>query len=359
MSFSDKYKYIPKSTNRHSESIVIEDKDGNEKTIEIIVKEKPKIEHESKMWDDLMSLEEEVWSPNSEGLKTGFTSIDDAFDGGISPGFILIGGDSNLGKTAVLSQLAYNISKMNDNVFVMDFSLDDPFQDKISRIVACDAKITMNAVKNPKHYSKSKNIMERRKGGIIKLYNSTDRYKVYDATFTTDIEKIEEEIVKIKKENSKNGINKRIVVCIDNFHDLNSCKKQNLQEKQKYDYLAQYCADLAIRHNIPLLCTAELRKQNGTMRPSIDGVRESSKIKYEAKAILLCYNEVHYKGEGANIYFERGDKETKQPVLELHFAKNKISSFKGRLFFESYPEMAYMREPSERNSKIYSQIAYS
>mgnify|MGYP002514940018 CR=1 FL=1 len=94
-----------------------------------------------------------------------------------------------------------------------------------------------------------------------------------------------------------------------------------------------------IQYNIPLVCTAEMKKINGDRRPILDDIRECVKIKYEAKAIILVYNEVHYKGESSEIFFNRNGYMMKQPVLELHFAKNKISSFKGRLFYEFYPEL--------------------
>ena len=48
------------------------------------------------------------------------------------------------------------------------------------------------------------------------------------------------------------------------------------------------------------------------------------KIKYEAKAILLCYNEVHYKGENSNIYFTRNNNP------ELSF----INSFMSQLIID-------------------------
>lgn len=83
------------------------------------------------------------------------------------------------------------------------------------------------------------------------------------------------------------------------------------------------------------------------------------KIKYEAKAIILVYNEVHYKGEASEIFFHREGYQMKQPVLELHFAKNKISSFKGRLFYEFYPELSRLEEPDADSIRRYAGLVYS
>lgn len=49
----------------------------------------------------------------------------------------------------------------------------------------------------------------------------------------------------------------------------------------------------------------------------------------------------------------------KQPIFEVHFAKNKFGTYKGRTFFEFYPEMAYMKECDPIAQKQFAQIVYS
>lgn len=348
--------FIPKSEEGYTEKLQIQV--GDEvKTLSLDIPKKSTINFQSEMWDIIDKFETDCWSEQRGGLDTGFKTLNDAFDGGLKPGFIIIAADSNIGKTIFLSQLVYQIANNNDNVYVMDFSLDDPMDDKIPRVVACNSRVPIGAIKNPNGYKQYPTMLARRLKGINDLRNAIDKYRIYDATFTSNIEDIEEEIKRVKIELDAIGRgNDQIVVAIDNFHDLNSTKSMR---DGKYDYLAQYCADLAIRHNIVLICTGELRKVNGQMRPTSDSIRDSVKIKYEAKAILLCHNDVHYKGEGADVYFERTDKEGKQPVLEVHFAKNKMGSFKGRLFFEQYPELSRVEEADEESAKQYSAKMYS
>ena len=48
----------------------------------------------------------------------------------------------------------------------------------------------------------------------------------------------------------------------------------------------------------------------------------------------------------------------KQPIFEVHFAKNKFGTYKGRVFFEFYPEMAHMKECDPAAQKTYSQIIF-
>lgn len=351
--------FIPKSDEGYKENIQIDLLDKGVKNIVIDVPAKPKLDHEIEMWDTINKFETESWSPKKLGLKSGYTSIDKALDGGIKPGFYIIAADSNVGKTILISQLAWQMVENNEDVYVMDFSLDDPMQDKISRVVASANKVLINSVKSPLGFVEYPLMLARRIDGLNKLRKNTNKYKIYDATFSTNIEDIEKEIQRVKINLEASGRGKtQIAVCIDNFHDLTSSTHPNFQDKQKYDYLAQRCADIAIQYDIPLICTGELRKVNGNLRPTLDGIRESVKIKYEAKAILLCHNDVHYRGEGAEVYFNRSDSPLKQPIFEVHFAKNKFSNFKGRIFFESYPEMSRMEEADEESAKHYASVIY-
>lgn len=351
--------FIPKSDNGYKENIKIDLLDQGVRNIVIDVPAKPLLEHEIEMWDTINKFETESWDVKKTGLKSGYKSVDKALDGGIRSGFYIIAADSNVGKSIFIQQLAWQIIEFNDEVYVMDFSLDDPMQDRISRVIASSNKVLINAVKSPLGYIEYPLMLARRIEGLNKLRKNTNKYKIYDSTFSTNIEDIEKEIQKIKINlEAKGKGNVQIVVCIDNFHDLTTSTHPNFQDKQKYDYLAQRCADIAIQYDIPLICTAELRKVNGNLRPTLDGIRESVKIKYEAKAILLCHNDVHYRGEGADVYFNRSDSKLKQSIFEVHFAKNKFSNFKGRIFFESYAEMARMEEADEESAKHYSSVIY-
>lgn len=319
---------------------------------------KPTTDYELAMWDTLNNFETNAWQAKNVGIKTGMDCVDKAFEGGLFPGFIIIGGDSNLGKSAFITQLAWGIVTNNQDVYVMDFSLDDAMPDKLARVAACSGRLIINAVKTPLNYMNYPLMLIRRKNAILNLRANVDKYRAYDSTFSTYIEDIEKEIQDKLIYFDSNNINKKLVVCIDNFHDLNIASEPRLQDKEKYDKLAQWCADVAIKYNITIVCSAELKKLNGNRRPQLDDIREAVKIKYEAKAVLLVYNEVHYKGDGADIFFMKQGNPFKQPVFEVHFAKNKFGTYKGRNFFEFYPEMAYMKECDPTTQKTYSQIIF-
>lgn len=326
------------------------------------IKEAPKDlrDYEREQWDKLNDFEEKAWSESNKGLSTGFKGIDMALEG-LQTGFHIIGGDSNIGKTSFISQMSWNVAtENNDEAYVIDFSLDDPMLDKVSRVIAAGQRVLINAVKTPKKYKKYPKMLERRANGLKQLRKMVDCYKSYDQDHSGDVEEIKETIKRHIVELKEAGEKRKVVVFIDNFHDLTTTAREAQgSDKNKFDYLAQFISDMATELDIPVVCSAEFKKLNGFRRPSIDDIRESVKIKYEAKSVMLCYNEVSLKGEGASVYFDKAGDPAKQPVFEVKFAKNKYSKFKGRVYFEGYPEMAFFLEADEESTKRYNNVIYS
>lgn len=316
-------------------------------------------DYELEQWETLNHFEEKAWSHHNKGLTTGWKGIDKAI-GGLQTGFHIIGGDSNIGKTSFISQMAYQVAELNNDAYVIDISLDDPILDKVSRVIAASQKVLINSVKTPEAYKKYPKMLERRAKGLQKLRNMVHCYKAYDQDHTSEVEKIKETVKRHIVELKQAGEDRKVVVFIDNFHDLTTeAREAQGSDKQKFTYLASFIADMATELDIPIVCSAEFKKINGFRRPSIDDMREAVKIKYEAKSVMLCYNEVSLKGEAASVYFDKAGDPEKQAVYEVQFAKNKYGKFKGRVFFEGYPEMAYFIEADEASSARYNNVIYS
>lgn len=316
-------------------------------------------DYELEQWETLNDFEEKSWSDMNKGLTTGWKGIDQAI-GGLQTGFHVIGGDSNIGKTSFMSQMAWNVATQNPDAYVIDISLDDPMLDKVSRVIAAGQRVLINAVKSPRDFTQYPKMLQRRADGLKQLRRMVNCYKTYDSDHSSEVEKIKETVKRHIVELKQAGEKRKVVVFIDNFHDLTTeAKEAQGSDKAKYTYLASYCSDMATELDIAVVASAEFKKVNGFRRPSIDDLREAVKIKYEAKSVMLCYNEVSLKGEAAAVYFEKAGDAEKQPVYEVKFAKNKFSKFKGRVFFEGYPEMAYFIEADDASTKRYNNVIYS
>lgn len=297
------------------------------------------------------------------GVRCKFDGINRAL-GGFQPGWHIIGGESNTGKSALLVNIIQGILTVNKDVFVLDFTLDDSLYERMARFVAADSQVLINAVRRPYEFTEYQQMLDRRNAGIARLKSMVNRYHCYDSSYTTDIETIDQTIFQymeyLDRQAEEEGLEspRRLVVTIDSFHDITTGNYYE-SDKSKYDYLAQRVSDIATKYMVPIITTAELRKSSvGThsRRPSKDDLREAAKIGYEAKSIMLVYNEVSLRGEAAQVYYVRPQSDKKEPVLEVHFAKNKYTEFKGRLFFYFAPETCTLMEADRDASRRFIEL---
>lgn len=256
-----------------------------------------------------------------------------------------------------ISQLSWQVAMYNEHVHVMDITLDDSKLDKVCRLVAHLSGIPINHVKrmgiykqkDPKTYAMIQSAFKTLKSNI-------ERYHILDAGEAGVLEQLRATIMETRAELMAREDPWQLVVFIDSFHDIVPAELETASETAKFNYLAQATSDLAKELDIPIVCTAELRKLNSMRRPTLDDIRESVKIRYEAKSVLLCYNDVGARGEQADLYWYPQDDIAKYPVFEVHIAKNKCHSFKGRLCFEFKPDVAFFREPDDATHRKYLDI---
>jgi len=297
------------------------------------------------------------------GMDWGFESMNKAFEG-LNAGVHLIGGQSNIGKSAVCMQLAWQIAQANQNptpqrpqkAFVLYFSLDDAITELLPRFVAIDQKIPINAVRFPAKHKDDVRLMELAERGWNNIEENLLNISMLDVNAGSSIEFIEETIDKYATMLQMVDTAYQIVVVIDNFHDVTVDAKGYTEGNVKYDHIADKLSRICAKYDCPMLCTAEFRKLNGNRRPVLDDIKESGKIVYEAKAVLLSYNEVSYRNQQANVFWTDDDTQQKMPVYEMQVAKSKFGSFKGRLFFDFIPQMSYFREVPEGQVQRYNQM---
>lgn len=334
-----------------------------------LVKEEKEIpSFQARMLNTITAMDEYSWKRGEMGgLDWGYPLLNKALEG-LNTGIHLVAGQSNVGKSGIMMQMAQQVAQSNRVVddkrfkkaFVLYFSLDDTANELLPRFIAIDQRIPINSVRFPKKYMEDAHIMERRSIGLKRLQESVEHFALIDANDGTDIEFIEETAKRYAFDLARIDESYQIVIFIDNFHDITlKDARINSDNNAKYDFIAGELTRIANALDCPIVCSAEFRKLNGNRRPQLDDIRETVKIIYEAKAIMLCYNEVGLRGQQANIYWNRPDSPDKQPVFEMRIGKNKFGSYKGRLFYEFMPEMSYFKEVPEVGAQRYNQMISS
>ena len=279
------------------------------------------------------------------GLDFGDEQLNAAFCG-LQPGMYLLAAKPNIGKTALLIHILTHLitGKDKDKIFVIYYSLDDTRIQIYSRIIAQTQRIPIAAATFPKRFEDAPDILARREIGIGWIKAHMDRMRVYDSN---ELETIEDVVALTLAWKSKLP-DRRIVIIVDNFHDLATQQPfDNEQAAVKY-ILNELDRLVKSDPGIPVLCSAELRKTNASRRPMGDDIRESIKIQFKAEAILLLYNELHEKADAAKIYHQPTGYPERLPVLEAHVYKNKLGSYKGRLFWDLFPDQSYLETPPKQ-----------
>jgi len=257
-----------------------------------------------------------------------FKDIETRFNG-IQKGLTVIGARENVGKSVLVNNLIVDLIRSNEDVYCLYFSLDDDIDDNINTLTSllAESRLERNEIKNPNTLRNSGKYMVN--GELLskmdiftestkKLINyANDRLIIMDTSTINSygklIETIKRSIVKYKE--------KKIVVFVDAYQNLDiDLEARSNDENTKAIAKANLFKQIADANKIPLIITTELRKGNGTITsfkaPVVDDIAWSSKLKYNAKAImLLSYNDMV-------------DTVDEQVYFKIVIAKNKFGSFK-------------------------------
>jgi len=279
---------------------------------------------------------------------------------GIQNMFYLIAADTNVGKSALLLNMALDLIESNDDVFVLFFSVDDSISQLLPRMVALDKDIAINTVSNPKfkiqlndNYSdemKERELLKRTEG-INKLKNMSDRFAIKEESQAKKIEDLNKYIQIYKKIAGA----KQLVVFVDNLHRITSYKKQETREL--YMGISDSLKLWKTEYDIPVIATAELKKTYHNKRPVGDDIKETKDLQFDADVVALLFND-YYTNKNTSLKFITEEElpegmDVERPVVEMNIIKNKTSSYKKRLYYKFYPEYSkYVEYPHDEIEKF-------
>ena len=347
--------------------------------------------------------------------KGHFQYFDEQMEG-LESGLFLFAGESNSGKTSVLLELLMQYaSNPENNLYGLYFSLDDTADKLIPRILASNSRVREDLIgvpislfSKPQRYLDElrniedidsekarlyysylyKNLMdspfekinteliakdpmdidtsESIRDKAYEWLNTTKNYfKVVDGTKISCGEELIEychnviEQVRVTLNNPKLNL----IVGIDSLSDITWRDHYFGSEKELNDFTSREIKRLAVEElRCPIFGSIHLRKIDQRKRPTIADVKESGRWVYEASLVFLVYNDVSRNKGAAQIYIP-GDREAngtayKIPVIELDWAKNKQSSFKGRTYCMFETDKSRVTEVPDERRKNFDQRIY-
>ena len=241
-----------------------------------------------------------------------FSNIEKNIDG-LQTGLYIIGAETNVGKTAFLTNLFLDVLESNPETIGMYFSLDDSKDVIINRLLGIISNLDLNQVQRKQDNPPDQQILKNAYDKLITFAHNS-RLHIKDLSEVTHINHLEVVIREFANENLFIGIDGLFNLEVD--RNGGGIREENVERANKLKTLVD-------TYNIPIICTGELRKktkdEGKNKRPSVSDIMETGKFGYNANVVWLLSPESF---DATKINFNKD-------YLKLDYAKNKLSHFKG------------------------------
>jgi len=249
---------------------------------------------------------------------------------GIQPGFYIIAAETNIGKTALLTNLFLDLLTTNQHLKGLYFSLDDSKDVIINRFVSNISGVKINRLQK-KTSDPEEAVAIAKAYETLKLFAGSQRLLLKDISEISTVEQLEQDI-QLEAESGE------LIVVIDGLYNLGMDTKRAGIREENIDRANKVKA-LVDTYKIPIICTGEIRKaQIGTSKdrePTINDLMETGKFAYNANLVLLLYPQDVNEFATSDI-----------ATLNVKFAKNKLSHFKGTLQLKFHKQKSFIEDPN-------------
>lgn len=346
---------------------------GEKEELELVKEDEGVIQAEdyfSVMKDDIDEFEEKSWAKGNGYVTPRFPMIHEKLEG-IDSGLFLLPAESNAGKSAMMMNILEDLVMHEPNkLFGLYFSLDDSKHEIIPRVIAMREGIRISTVAKPKraqnmidenHEESSRLIDElaKREVGLNNLKANSNKMMIVDSTKVHTLDQMKETIERVYNYVKAIDPEMNLAVAIDSIKDIRLDDHYNIKTtNEASDYVAREVKKWTVDFDIPILSSVHLRKLNGNRRPTLDDLKDSNVLVYEASVIWLLFNDVSKNKQGAKIFHRPEGTEEKLPIIEFDWAKNKKSSYKGRSFCYFAPEMSRASECNADSTRRFNALLY-
>lgn len=290
---------------------------------------------------------------------------------GLTSGLYMFAGQSNHGKSAFALSLAWDYMSCPENrLYLVYFSLDDTANDIYPRVISMNEDIPISVASKPVMYEHKRDndymnaeyyteLLNKGQAGAEQLIELGEKFTLLDGTDIACGEDILVKCQQIKTAIRTEDRRANIIVVIDSLMDIEWRDKSFKSDKELNDYTAKQIKKWSVEIlDCPIFGTLHLRKIDQNRRPMISDVKESGRYAYEASFLGLIHNDVSCNKQAATICI-RDEEDNITPVIELNWAKNKISSFKGTTYHTFVTNHSLVRECPEDVAERFDRLIYA
>lgn len=292
----------------------------------------------AKMSDFERYIESQAQRP---ALKTGFSALDEALDGGLYDGLYVLGAVSSLGKTAFCMQIADQLAMQGRDVLV--FSLEMTAFELMARSISRetfleDGSAKRRIAKTVRGVLDGKRYPQYSAEEHLLLETAKARYGLYakhiyfrEGDHETSLETIRREI---QRHIDETGV--KPVVLID-YLQIIAPVDVHFTDKQNLDRIVCALKKLSRSLELTILAISSFNRENYNLEVSMSAFKESGGIDYSADVLLG----LQARGAGRQGFNIDEEKRKDPRELELKILKNRSAGLGEPLRFRYYPAFSY------------------
>lgn len=248
------------------------------------------------------------------GIPTGFPIYDKSIGGGLRRSTInVIAARPKTGKTLLVDNMAYNISKLNIPVLNLDTEMTK--EDHVNRLLALSTEVPISDIENGKF---SQSVINRQKiqEASQNLKDSIYYHSIAGKSFEEQLSLMRRWVTK-KVGLNKDGSAKDCVIFYDYLKLMDTQgMSQDLKEYQVLGFMMTSLHNFACKYKVPIVAFVQLNR-DGISKESTDTVSGSDRI------IWLCSNFTVFKRKTDEEIVEDGAENGNRklvPVISRHGA---------------------------------------
>jgi replicative DNA helicase len=232
------------------------------------------------------------------GLATGLTDLDNKMGGLQSSDLIILAGRPSMGKTALATNIAYNIAKnyraeaqpdgtqkVVDGAIVGFFSLEMSAEQLATRILSEQAEIGSEKIRRGM-------INEDEFRRLVEVSQEMSRIPLYiDQTGGISIAQLAARARKLKRQK---GLG---LLIVDYLQLLSGSKRTGDGRVQEITEITTGLKALAKELEVPIIALSQLSRQveqRDDKRPQLSDLRESGSIEQDADVVMFVFREEYY-----------------------------------------------------------------
>ena len=232
------------------------------------------------------------------GLATGLNDLDNRMGGLQSSDLIILAGRPSMGKTALATNIAYNIAKsfraeqqpdgstkVLDGAVVGFFSLEMSAEQLATRILSEQAEISSEKIRRGM-------IDEREFAKLVHVSQEMSQIPLYiDQTGGISVAQLAARARKLKRQK---GLG---LLVVDYLQLLVGNKRTGEGRVQEVSEITTGLKALAKELNVPIIALSQLSRQveqRDDKRPQLSDLRESGSIEQDADVVMFVFREEYY-----------------------------------------------------------------